>query len=897
MPAKERNPENRAHIPAKRVFTDRDEPRRAFAEAYEAVCRHPADYKVVHYYGRGGIGKSCLLRFLYAQMREEKAYTLFYDMEEGTEMRRILTRLRNKLMQEYPDHFSFDFFDLALLKYSELAGERNELVEKEDETIIESNPILSALLDGVALIPGISVVSTVIEHLTKGYHHVKDISDYVKKLLVEKAAKLESMQLADLLDKLPEYFSEDLAKSCKKLDKPLVLFLDTYEQFVNYMNDVGVAGEEDRWLRDTIIQYTPNSVWVIAGRDRLRWREIDKNWTDDPDYSDHMLGHLARVDAIRFLQTADIDDEKLCGELYELTDGDPLYLDISVSTWQDLKAAGKTPAIDDFGNEKQLVSRYLRYMDSAHKDMVELLACFGKWTDEEAKEKIPKIAGSFSRTVYDTIVGSTLVQSDGAGGYYLHRVVREAILGQIPEKEMKEVSEKLSVLSGETEKKFSLEYVAALDIEVDRLIEGLKHGADVSVKSIRDMVKTLKKQGNEREILRALLPLFRYEESVDFKDTQVYRVLSDFLSAHVAADSVPQHLERSGKVYEAYVRNGVTGMPRETIAESYLYSLMNNGRFEEALKLAGAEKERLEAEGRADNYYTEILVLIGSVYSRQRRFSEAAEVLEKAYGLQKKLVEEKKRSAGNVMNVVKNLAFVTRQMKKPERSLELDQELMRMYTESYGEDSLFTLSSKGDIAMDYRELGQHEKAEALMGETLAVYEKKHGSMHTFTLAAVSRLGNILFSEKKYAEARDVYKSLYEKRLEKYGKLHPDTCTSLCNYADAVHWAGDKAEGKRLHEEALECMHKVYGENAPELRPVLFGLKGVYAEGEEEKGIEVCREGLEIMRRYPYLQENRPNDLVHFAKWLGYYLRRAKRFAEAEAVDREQAAYLQEHQPE
>ena len=215
MPAKDRNTEKKARVPAKRVFTDREEPRKAFWDTYEKACAHPDDYNVLHFYGRGGIGKSSLLRELHRQLLEKQAYCVFYDMEEGTEMRRILTRLRNMLQRQYPNDFRFDYFDLTLLKFSELAGERNELVEKEDKTIIESNPVLSALMEGASLVPGVSVISSVVDKLTKGYHYYKDISGLYRKTLTEKAARVNDLSMGQLLDLMPEFFGQDLDECCK----------------------------------------------------------------------------------------------------------------------------------------------------------------------------------------------------------------------------------------------------------------------------------------------------------------------------------------------------------------------------------------------------------------------------------------------------------------------------------------------------------------------------------------------------------------------------------------------------------------------------------------------------------------------------------------------------------
>ena len=177
MKAKTRNTDNVLlnQPKAQRVFTDREKPRKAFANLYARAVRERGSDNcyVLSYYGRGGIGKTSLLKVLEEKARKDGAYAVSYDMHWGREQRRILAMIRNALMRDYPKDFSFDSFDLALLQYSQLTGIHNEAIEREDRTIIESNPYLSAALAGISHLPTISIVPTVIETLNKGYHRYR----------------------------------------------------------------------------------------------------------------------------------------------------------------------------------------------------------------------------------------------------------------------------------------------------------------------------------------------------------------------------------------------------------------------------------------------------------------------------------------------------------------------------------------------------------------------------------------------------------------------------------------------------------------------------------------------------------------------------------------------------
>ncbi|MCR4671710.1 MAG: tetratricopeptide repeat protein [Lachnospiraceae bacterium] len=898
MLVKERSSEKKTHVPVKRVFTDRDEPRQVFWDTYDKACKEPDHCNVLHYYGRGGIGKSTLLHVLHKQLLEKKGYCVFYDMEEGTEMRRILTRMRNMLVKQYPDDFRFDFFDLTLLKFSELAGEHNEIVKKEDKTIIESNPVLSAMLDGVSLIPGISVVSTVVNRLTKGYHYAKDISEKHRKHLTEKAAQINDLQMGQLLDLMPEFFSRDLDECCAKLDKPVVFFLDTYERLVNYMSDVGVAGLEDRWLREGIVQYTHNSMWVIAGRDRLRWGDLDPNWKNDPDYSDHLLGQLGRNDSVHYLREAGIADEDLCEGLFTLTDGDPLYLDICVSTWQDLTSDDKTPVLEDFGDRTQLVSRYLKYMDSAHRDMVELLACVGRWKDSEIRDKVRTVSGTFSENVYRAIVDSTLVQSDTAGGFYIHRVVRESVMAQIPQERVRELMEKLGGESTETEAQFSLDYVAELENDVDRVIEGMKKDVSVPAKSIPQKTDLLKKQGNYRELCRSLEPLYRYQESVGFKDFSVYSRLKDYLYALGLTDQSEQFLEKASRLYNAYIDLNAPDNIRFSAGIMLADAYTSNRRNDEALALAEKLKAELEKAGKDDYTYTTVLDLIGGIYRLQNRYSEAISCLEKVRARQNDEIAAGKRTPEGTVDTLLHLGNCYRAVGRPEDALKVDAEGCRIQEERYGPDHLLTMRFLNSMALDYSDLKEWDKQEEILRHNLEVQKDKYGPLYSGTLMAMNNLSIACTNRGKYQEALDLDQQCYELRLQKQGEDHPNVLHALHNLAVDYKQIGEKGKAKKLNEQALEGFNRIFGQGSLDSLDTLYSLSSEYDSPQEwAKGEETCRQALEICELNPDMEKKLADYRTELLKRLSDYCRRQKKFVEAEQADNELLEHIAKLRPD
>ena len=939
MPVRVRNQEAVSIIPATTIFTDREEPRAVFRRLLAEAGKTRGDYHVLHFYGRGGIGKTSLLKVLCEKTLKEKGTAVLYDMEDGTEMRRVLTRLRNMLLEGWPSLFSFDLFDLALLRFSQLAGEQNELVLKENQTILDTNPVLAAALESASYIPGISLASSVISALNKGYNQLRDIGDYRRQNLLKKASGVEKLPLRDLLEKLPEYFSEDLAASCRDLEQPLVIFLDTYEKLVNYMAVTGIAGEEDRWLRDEIIQYVPNCIWVIAGRDRLRWLETDPLWKDDPYYEDHLLEQLGETDSLQYLLASGIADPDVRRALYEYTEGDPYALELAAGAWLELSADGKTPRLTDlipeaeyagnaepaaasgfntaawivpagtdfysqafFRRYQEMVRRYLRDMDSAHRDLAELLACLGQWTEEDVTALAPALLGAYRPRDYETLCTSSLIRQD-RGHYFMPRIVRDSILSQMPPDLLAQYLSAVSAARNVAEKPFSLDYSAEISRELERLAEILRCGTDPggageSIRKLQSAIGKLELQGNYREVHRLLLPLYRYEDSAGFRDTEVFPLLQSYLYA-LTNDDLPERSYKDTKaLYDMAQARHVSGAPADRLDGLMLDALNNTRRYTEMLDLAAKLKQKAEAKGRDDFYYSTLTAKYGNALSVCRRYSEAIPVLEEALRRMRKEIADKRRDSLDITDSLNHLGVSCREAGQLQKALEADQERTRIHETVFGPDHLRTLASLSNLAIDHSLLKDDAKAEEVLCRIIESGSAHYGESNQTVLRAMNNLAVVYSREGKRDESFRLSQKVYELKKAKYPPGHPyysEVCTSLHSLAYEYGLRGDKAAEKKMNEEALQGFHDAYSSPHPESLPTIRSLASAYdTEAEYAKGEEVCREGLALAESFPSFFSSKASDVSWILAWLGYYLRLQKKYGEAEGIARRFLEHTEKH---
>ena len=461
---------------ATRIFTDRVEPRQAFWKKYnklESNIQNIEDIYIIAYYGIGGIGKSALLKKLSEEMEEKGVQNTLFDFETSQEPQKIMYLIKNKLERKY--EFNFPKFDLAIYTYAIKIGQ--DANKPEVKSIIEQSRTLSLITEAIGELPTIGLFSKLVKYADSGIAILKTYTDKSYKQFLE---ELENKTEAEILEELPKYFSQDLTQNITKTNKPLVILLDTYEKMINEISNDGYVLMKDMWLRgdNGIILRTPGVLWVIAGREKLKWGENDKDWEETIEQ--HRLGDLAFSDADEFLQKAGIVENKLREQIYKLTNGTPVYLDLCVSTYEDLKRKNEQITIDKFGETKEeLVERYVRYMDNQTREIVYMLAQLGNWNDNIIYEIGKEVVPTFSIEKYETIKQMSFIYENN-GEYYIHKTIENVLKRKCPRIIIKKDSEILSkylkekIIKEKEQNKYSLEvygYRRKLYTVISNLVE------------------------------------------------------------------------------------------------------------------------------------------------------------------------------------------------------------------------------------------------------------------------------------------------------------------------------------------------------------------------------------------------------------------------------------------
>ena len=349
---------NTAYLRAEELFTDREEPRKAFWDIYNSIEKGCSD--VITYYGMGGIGKSSLLKQLCYEIKEntpkkEMPNFAFCSFEGNVSKEEFLFSLSRQMML-YDKKLRFPLFDAAFTRIAATDGKDLKRFEETARKSFADNELVDIAINiGGQFITGLEPATKIVKAIcsfASARKYKKELEKGPNSQLYFTVMSAQGKEIRS--GYLHECFKRDVKAFLAEMEQPYVVFIDGYENYVSLLKNENYADGKDDWLREILVKGLPNVLWVIAGREKLNWDEELL-----PSDQQHRVGDLSQKDTAEFFKKVNIVDEELVGELYKLTNGTPAYLDVCKGTYEKVVAI-KKPTIDDFGkNTSELVERYL----------------------------------------------------------------------------------------------------------------------------------------------------------------------------------------------------------------------------------------------------------------------------------------------------------------------------------------------------------------------------------------------------------------------------------------------------------------------------------------------------------------------------------------------------------
>jgi tetratricopeptide (TPR) repeat protein len=822
IPKKPKHPSQAAERP----FVDREE----FVAPVHSALKEPPRTKplVLVYYGGAGIGKSRLRRELVKQMAADPGVlvaTLDFHIPIYRQPEAALLFLRNSLREAY--QADFPSFDLAYAIYWQKTHSDAPLGD-DLKPLLVAGSLLSQVLDDSGQLPLIGLIPKMAKLLAASLDplNARPLDSSLRawwenrgERELEDLPQMEPGKIADLLPRLwasdlrehlgaasrkPQAPSSEDSKPKGKSQEPkaksgdtnsssvqndgrgtineersvrrAVLFVDSYEMLGGTEDSrqeaVDSRQKADEWVRE-LVKQLPEALWVICGRQKLRWEEVDKDWGDS--LSQHQLGALPDPAARKFLESCDIPTGQIQDAIIKGSQGVPHYLDLAVDAVQNAKGKLQNANLSR-GSPEGLVAEFTQHLEKPELETLQVLSAARFWYYGLFEHLITQYQTGYPLTGYDDLARFSFVKDGAAPGTRtMHELMREALQeAQSPELRKRVHLFLHQLYAKELE---GLDFKGITEKHRTALTEAFYHGRQAM--SAARLWAWLNRTTNVfigAGQLRLLTPL--YQEIVQALETELG----------------PNHEEAASARWE-FARH------LEFLSEyAEVEQLLRR-----ALSIAEAGQEP------ESPYRLRLLDLLGLVLQRRGRFDEAEVLLRRVVEAFEK---EPALSAAVRMNTLGHLAEVLTHMRKHEEAEGLWRRALAMSEKEFGPDHEKTAFALSGLLLLRFEQARYSEAEPGVRRVLAIYERKFGARDPRTMSALGNVAAALRNLHRYAEAEPLLRRNLKLREDILGPDHVQTALSANNLACLLRDTGRYAEAEPLARRALAAFQGKAGTDHP-----------------------------------------------------------------------------------
>lgn len=845
---------------ASEIFTDREEPRKVFWNHFDALSAQMKDASdpsmghAILYYGIGGIGKTTLLDML--EFEQEKrgkdvCRHVRYDFDRNKHAVSTRDDCIRKLWKQLEEAYGFSFVltELASVKIAGACGDdfqqrkrtvngmiNESRVLKPLFLVLKKLPVVGGFVDGgLSAFDAIETASgsTMAQWFR---HHEKKYREYVD--------VIDGMEANEIQERLHLFFAADLELNLEKARHPLVVMLDTYEQYVNVIGSDGRgnASTRDSWLKGReqgLVALTPKVLWVICGRDKLVL-DSESDW-EAVGLEEHLLGNLSPTDAKGYFSKIGMRNTALMEQLYTVTQGVPVFLDFCYEIFrsnslhpelqEQIETYGRTP--------ERIIDRYLQGMSENMLDLIKSMSCLECWTDELVNALRTVITGYSDETYGHFLTLSLVKQSDG--WYFMHAVVRKLVFQSIHTpalpKRIWHGAADFSKHRMETETCSGQKGTWALWYVIYRM----KTEDQDPVLLFQEVSGVLRRLVDDREFETAeqILDRFEGEEIPNELDVRLRTVQSKIL------------LER-GKYRDAYLL--ISSLPESQLpfnnalsatVEEYLWCFAEVVRFykpaaDETLK-RWTELVAVLARQKGEDAVDTLTAMNGLAmcFTNRGDFRKGKALNEQCYRLRCKVLGEEHP---DTLLSLTNLAVVDKNLGEYQQAFEAHQKCYAVRKKTLGAEHPSTLDSLNNLAVMYTCLGRYDDALDADQRCYEARKRVLGPEHPRTLWSLNNLAADYRDRKDGEKALELDQTCYRLRLEGLGEEHLDTMWSLGNLAADYRVLGRFTEALEVDTKCYRLRTQMVGGEHPTTLRTLEGLAA------DHRGIGDYQEALRLDER-------------------------------------------------
>ena len=803
---------------AERIFTDRVKPKDAFRKSIAHINEISKDkdgkekstYKVLAFYGMGGIGKTSLREHLCdmikkdEELKEQVVYS-YIDFQTDFSKDMISKDVFYRLISDrFHKNFGIKFtiFSLAYIIYLKKLNPNLEL-KKHTLPFAEEGDILSGIIEflseSVGSIAGIT--TKIVAYAYKNYSNFF-LDDNIKNELV----KLENQELYKIEQELSRFFAYDLANFKKENpNKKVAIFFDTYELLCKTQPTDAEKLKQDEWIRD-FIEQNKNVLFVISGREKLIWELADSDWEEVLEQ--HRLEELSDDDCRSFLNHCGITDPNIQERIIKCSCGVPFYLDICVEIWEKYKEK------EDFKDIKQaeITERLIRYLDRSELATLELLSIASYFNREIFELMVSKFSTGYPATKIDELAKFSFISSEDNIKYTIQRLMKECLQNQL-NAELRARAHEVMICYYEDKLK-DLSIKTASSTQAALIQEAFAHkekleGVEKAIDWLLEKLSIYRKCGVLFIFKDMLLELL--DRDLDYKKAEILNNLG--ISYNDMGDY--------GKAIECYKKALEIGK-----------NALGNNHLDIAL------------------YYNNL----GSSYYSIGDYKRAIEYHEKALEI---------NNHPDVTLSYNNLGTAYSRLGDYNKAIEYHKKALEIIKNTFGDNHPDVAVTYNNIGGSYYNIGDYNKAIEYQEKALEILKNTLGDNHPDVAVSYNGIGRTYYRLGYYKIANDCFEKALEILKNTLGDNHPNVAVSYNNIGAFFHALGDYRRAIVFFEKALEILKNTLGDNHPNVA-VSYNNIGILYHALEDynRAIEYQEKALEIRKNT--FGDNHPDVAVSYS---------------------------------
>ncbi|MBI5402890.1 MAG: tetratricopeptide repeat protein [Ignavibacteriae bacterium] len=807
---------------AGKKFTDRIEFLAAFEDALANKVKD--EHKLLIYYGVGGIGKTTLRKELGKRLEENRPNTVWtaIDLDTPTyrEQETALFVLRNQLHNKFK--INFPSFDIAYTVYWQKTHPQTPMTKDNFPLLTGANAV-AGIMRVVGEMPYIGFVPK----LTKAFMTGGNVfREWWKKRGEKELANLPTLEPKEISVRMPMFWASDLKDFLEEKKKDAVLFLDTYEALWENLKADGGFFMRDEWIRE-LVSHLPEVVWVICGREKLRWSEQDEEWANYLEQ--HLLGRLSDEDSAYFLKSCGVEKPDVQKVIIKASKGVPHFLDLAVDTYYEIQSRhNREPVAGDFAKtQDSVLERFLRYLDKTEIETLKALSAARVWGGDVFRLLVNEFQTGYPITAMDNLCRFSFIsESTVPGSHSMHELMRESLQAKL-DKETLRILQK--TLFDYYKEKLNGVDVKNIDDDAKRVfIEACYHGK------------------------ASLLPdeyySWFYETSITFYEAAQYKLL------------LPMS-EDSLKMLEAFSGKDSLEYANALHRLANLYSKF--GKYKESEEMFRQALEKKEKLLGIEHLEVGLNLLnLAGLFFYQGKFTEAEPMFIRAIDL---IEKNSGTDCNDVSDPLNSLAVIYSIQGRYDDAEPLFRRAIIIREKHLGADHpkvAQTLMNLANICFDLRNFTE---AENLYQRSLVISEKALGKFHPEVGKALNSIGNVYHELEKYTEAMPYYEKANEIFESAFGEVHPEVAIEINNLAYLNYKLGNYDKANDLYKKAIKLFQKIFGRNHPHTAFTVNNLALLFLKQKKFREAEILfKRALKIRSE---VLGNEHQDLVDSYKYL------------------------------